>query len=408
MKYGSVLSFIPVEKLKVDEGPFSPLPPERFQKLKESIKKYGLIYPLVVTRDHEEKDKYLVRDGRNRFRALVEMGYEEIPCHVLDIDYPHAYILSYETELFRRHLTEADLSRGIEERTRLEKEMIREYKRRIMDNIGEFIPKESPIREAIKEAISDLSVLIELYHLSERFSQVAPELRKKIFSEMSEKVAFHLREKDPQVAKEIEREIEKIQQERNSYRARIKELENEIRVLKEERRRIEQNFKKIKEEIENRVKEQIAQKLMDADDRARAVAKEYENLLKERIAREEVKTRQKIHELTSMIDALKKELEELREGKRHLEEEKKALINERERLKRLIDDLKKTCARITTPETAISELNALKKRIEALKETLAHIPGDGLDEKRPLLERSWSEVSGAFSELKREMSRLLH
>lgn len=48
-----------------------------YQKILASIKAVGLIEPLIVFR---EGDDYLILDGVQRYRALLEMGVEIVPC----------------------------------------------------------------------------------------------------------------------------------------------------------------------------------------------------------------------------------------------------------------------------------------------------------------------------------------
>src|SRR6187455_1760304 len=48
-----------------------------FEKILTSVKAIGLIEPLIVFR---EGDDYLILDGVQRYRALLDMGVEVVPC----------------------------------------------------------------------------------------------------------------------------------------------------------------------------------------------------------------------------------------------------------------------------------------------------------------------------------------
>lgn len=50
---------------------------QSIEELSESIRRYGLIQPLVIS---EEGDGYLLVAGERRFRALQKLGMESVPC----------------------------------------------------------------------------------------------------------------------------------------------------------------------------------------------------------------------------------------------------------------------------------------------------------------------------------------
>jgi len=86
----SEVIYIPIDKLRVsnfnvriDLGDLSPLA--------ESIKKHGVLEPLLVRKMNSE---YEVVAGRRRYEASKEAGLKEVPCKVIDVSDDEAIILS--------------------------------------------------------------------------------------------------------------------------------------------------------------------------------------------------------------------------------------------------------------------------------------------------------------------------
>lgn len=99
---------ISVEQLELNEGQFYGLPKNprwirdaRFEALKKSIEdapemldlRELLVYPLKDLPGHE--NRFIVIGGNMRYRACVELGYEEIPCKVLPLETPVQKLREY-------------------------------------------------------------------------------------------------------------------------------------------------------------------------------------------------------------------------------------------------------------------------------------------------------------------------
>jgi len=83
---------VPVEKLR--PNPWNPnrMSEEMFHKLREYLQREGLVEPIVV-RPREEG--YEILGGYHRWRICKdELGYETVPCVVVDLDDRRAKILS--------------------------------------------------------------------------------------------------------------------------------------------------------------------------------------------------------------------------------------------------------------------------------------------------------------------------
>jgi len=61
-------------------------------RLRESISKYGLVEPLVVRKIDEKR--YEVLSGNQRLKVLEEMGFETVPCVIVEFDDIHARLLA--------------------------------------------------------------------------------------------------------------------------------------------------------------------------------------------------------------------------------------------------------------------------------------------------------------------------
>lgn len=79
---------------RIDPAPWNPnrVPPDVMHKLREYIRKEGLVQPLVV---RPQGERYQMVGGHHRLQVCRdELGYTEVPCVVVDVDDKRAKILS--------------------------------------------------------------------------------------------------------------------------------------------------------------------------------------------------------------------------------------------------------------------------------------------------------------------------
>jgi hypothetical protein len=55
------------------------------QILTDNLSRIGMVDPILVAID---KDRYRIVDGEHRYRIAVELGYEEVPCVILNEEVP--------------------------------------------------------------------------------------------------------------------------------------------------------------------------------------------------------------------------------------------------------------------------------------------------------------------------------
>lgn len=60
--------------------------PADFEKLKASIERYGLPFPVVVRPHPWEQDKWQIVDGEHRWRACGELGWTSLTVTIVDYD----------------------------------------------------------------------------------------------------------------------------------------------------------------------------------------------------------------------------------------------------------------------------------------------------------------------------------
>jgi ParB family chromosome partitioning protein len=86
------------EPMEIEVGRLKPNPwnpnrmsDEMYHKLKAYIKREGLVEPIVV---RPNGDGYQILGGYHRWRIATDLGYETVPCAVVDLDDRRAKILS--------------------------------------------------------------------------------------------------------------------------------------------------------------------------------------------------------------------------------------------------------------------------------------------------------------------------
>lgn len=84
---------------------------EALEELAESIRRHGVIQPLLVTPD-PSGNGYILVAGERRFRAAVMAGLEEVPCVVRQLSAPEIAVLAMVENLQREDLNPMEEARG--------------------------------------------------------------------------------------------------------------------------------------------------------------------------------------------------------------------------------------------------------------------------------------------------------
>src|SRR5690242_8990355 len=95
----SVELYLPLTALRPHEhGELIPdLGPREFASFRADIQAHGILVPLEITPDG------VVLDGRQRLRAAAELGIEQVPVRVVEVEDQPVYIIKAALE--RRQLT---------------------------------------------------------------------------------------------------------------------------------------------------------------------------------------------------------------------------------------------------------------------------------------------------------------
>lgn len=78
---------------------FSKLPDSKFEELKDSIKRNGVISPIIV---RKKDDRYEIISGHNRVNCCRELGIVEVPCIIKSYNNDEAELAMIETNLSQR------------------------------------------------------------------------------------------------------------------------------------------------------------------------------------------------------------------------------------------------------------------------------------------------------------------
>lgn len=101
---GETIVEIEIERLKAFRNhPFQVRDDDDLEKLKESIKMYGILTPLLV---RPIKDgTYEIISGHRRKRAATLLGYRKIPVLIQPMSYEDAVVKMVDTNLHREHIS---------------------------------------------------------------------------------------------------------------------------------------------------------------------------------------------------------------------------------------------------------------------------------------------------------------
>jgi len=84
---------VEIDVNRLEPNPWNPnrMSHEMYEKLREYVKKEGLVEPIVVRR---KGNMYEIIGGYHRWKVAKELGYETVPCAVVEMDDRRAKVLS--------------------------------------------------------------------------------------------------------------------------------------------------------------------------------------------------------------------------------------------------------------------------------------------------------------------------
>jgi len=427
-----------INDIVYNEGFFEPLDEKTFNRLKESIRENGIIVPLVVTEDKNNKGKYILLDGRNRYRAACELGIETVPVEVIEVSELTACVLQYDLELCRRHLAdEAFLRKWEEERNRY----IESIKKSIRSKIFQILKLEEP--EIIKDKIDSMPLgeLIVLYETLRRVSDISQRLTNGIAKQVAYKIYTVTKGAVDKTPEEIEKAIRQFYEKqldelRMELRKKEEELfllEEEINKLQKEKKELQEQYELVRkakmEELENYIKEktrEYEEKIQELTEQlyiekakkhspeeieklVNDLKKEFEKELREKeeeFRKEEAEWRKRIEDLQKQIIDLKKEFDKVKEEKRKLEEDLKAERAEKQRTKARFDDLLRAYQETTSEKALLNQIKVLREQLQLILQIAYNLTSFD-PHYISQIKAVWEDVEGIYDALKKYMEETI-
>jgi ParB-like chromosome segregation protein Spo0J len=289
------------------------LPPDKKIALKDSIKEFGIKYPIAITTDH------IILDGRNRYEIAKELGYLEVPCLIVDTDEnPAESVLKYDLELFRRSLTAEEEEELLSVREEYLSSLRKQSLEKVLSNI---IPELHDSVCEIYEKNSDLSLLYKI-------ASLPPDSQKALVREVeitldgnedSVEEIKRLNNREKELSSEVARLQEKIS-EMSEIEKNYKEAEKKIKMLESGlRKKIEEKIKEKEKEIEEKYSIESPDKLSELLKQEREkIRVEYSHELK-RLQDDLHKMSLSRNEVVNQVETLKQEIEDVKRQKKDTE-----------------------------------------------------------------------------------------
>lgn len=106
-----VAQLVDIASIQVEAQPRRYFDPDKQEQLVESIKKHGILEPLIVR--PVEKGKYKLVAGERRYRAAKEIGLKQVPISIRELNDQEALELALLENLQRDDLNPIDETEGI-------------------------------------------------------------------------------------------------------------------------------------------------------------------------------------------------------------------------------------------------------------------------------------------------------
>ena len=386
---------LPIDALEWEDGPFAALPEDQYEGLKESIKRRGIISPIVVRR--EEKGKYWVIDGRNRIRACMEVGLSEIPARVLDVTREEAELLTYHAELYRRHLKEGEMEAFLAQLRRLESDVRKRYRKVLRELVG--LDNEENLALLEDEEIDEIMELVA--SLEEKAPVLVEAIKEKI-KQMAEAKAA--RESTAAEIEKLKRELQEREAASDVLEANYQKLLEEKQRLEKEKQELSQKIQQIEKNIEVKVRETATQLALQKNQELQKQIQKQLQKMQEEKAKVEAEIRKIRESYSKQIRTLQDQLQAAKETEKRYKEKEKYHLNEIENLRTTLESLKKFLKNVATGEAVLVEFQLIQTCLDGVRNfflLLQEEGGEALlspDERLRLYQR-WNDLTNYFGEI---------
>ncbi len=366
------VTLLPIEWIQLPEGenPTKNMDGDIYRFLVESVRQHGILEPIRVKKQEE---KYVILNGRHRYRAAREIGLKEIPCIIVPDDPIVLGGVIYDIDVIKKQFKleeiEKLLEKKITETGRLKKENLARIYNALPENIKKLFNIEKISSNAEFERF--ITFLMENSDLIEqKKSKEVEELQEKI-----RELEDALTEKEKILNKTI-----------NEYKAQFEEkvAQRVEKVLKSSKPTSdkdeidkENQKSKIKKEVVEEYKKQIAE-----------LENEYEEV------------KEKLVNLSKIYDSAKKELELFKEENKKLKATRDALQAESEHRLDKISKLREYLESMASVETLKISIKTIVSALQSFKITYHNAQTVGLSEEEiSLVKAEFSEVTRKIEEI---------
>jgi len=363
--------YLPIEKIVPEENKFEDLDGELFEKLVDSIEKYGILEPLLVSK---ENGNYKLIQGHQRLRAAKKLGFPEVPCQHIE-DEETALGAKYDVNLYRRHLNLEEII-AYEEKKEIEKEEFKSKYSLIpeLEHLENIIPEEfkKALLKLPKEQQRKFYNALPVKYVNEAYEI---EEQTKQNKEKIQDVTKQIKEKDQEIfelmmkLEKMEEEIERLNEIKNAKKEEINKM---VKIkLEQEKQKLEKQLKTEYSDNEFSIK---------LDEYKKKLEKEYKEKLEKELAKE-------VEEYRKIAEKHSKEREELKRQFTPLQEEIKRLKKDLELFKQSEENAKKAeeytktslmkfleqAKTLDTFKILINEMVNLRKKISAYQDIIVNM-----------------------------------
>lgn len=342
---------IEVNKLVVTHQPMEPAAPEDVERLKQSIRTIGLLYPLLI-RPLADTDTFDVLDGRTRLGALTDLGYTMVECSLAE-PLQHADVIPYDTELCRRHLNPSQRKNFEKERNAVVASSISSLVDRL---IPELKDRASSMLENPDVTKEEVNLISSWAHLSESQQENALER----LSAAAVEVA----------AREYEEELNDLKEGKKSIEAELEEARAQIKAKEKE---FEQRLKDFAEEAKGRIQDlRESKKLVIPDDPEEKdkLIKKIEKELAKQYADEVKHAKANLEKANENYLKLQAEMEKKKDDIESLNRQLKDMKAENDKYEDTIALFKETLDKATNIDKTVRKLEGVCDDLRTLNELI--------------------------------------
>jgi len=413
---------IPVEDIIIlqEEMPFPPLGEEMVEKIKRTIKRYGLVYkPVVIPTKEGNKTKYYLIDGRSRLNALMKLNCREIPCTIINALPEERKALYYVIECFRRHLPESEREQAENKLNEVEEDLTLQ----IREKVKSFLALHGVPKNIISHIIKSIAPeeLTPLYNMLEDNNRTLVPLLKTVLETSSEKfsekdisqtrgIIEELEKEGEKEKAELERKVKELLTEKQKSDERIRELESEITSLESEIEKLRRQITQINQASLRKplsLNDPEVKELVDryVQEKAKKEADEIVKVAIKRAMDEQAELQKRLNEILSERNKYLREKQDLENKVQELEKRNRILGDKIKSWQDSAQYLRNLLSRIVSVETVLEEMDTVVTRLKSIYTSLMYLKGTKVETIQEThvysLEKKREEIEGYLRQVEK-------